>query len=212
MRTIAVINAKGGSGKTTVATGLASALAWEGHSVGLADLDPQCSSSDWLAEREEDYPEITPVDTQRGLRAPAGVDIMVVDTPAGVYGQDLSKILNKAQTAVMPILPSPVDMAAAWRFLEQTLALKPIQSKRTKLGLIANRVKPHTIVYRELTGFLDDYRVPVVGQLRDSMNYVRAYERGLGVTDLPEYLAGEDWAQWDEIVRWVRSKRSQGSA
>ena len=90
------------------------------------------------------------------------------------------------------------------------MSLKPIASKHTQLGLIANRVKPNTIVYRELSGFLDGYRVPVIGQLRDSMNYVRAFERGLGVSDLPEYLAGEDWAQWDEIVKWVKSKRSQG--
>ena len=210
MRTIAVINAKGGCGKTTVATGLASAMAWEGYSVALADLDPQCSATDWLAEREEDYPEIVGVDTNKGIRAPAGTDVLIIDTPAGVYGKDLSKLLARAETALMPILPSPIDMAAAWRFLEQSLALKPIASKQTQLGLIANRVKPNTIVYRELTGFLDDYRIPVIGQLRDSMNYVRAFERGLGVSDLPEYLAGEDWAQWDEIVKWVKSKRSQG--
>ncbi len=212
MRTIAVINAKGGCGKTTVATGLASALAWEGYNVALADLDPQCSATDWLAERGEDYPEIHAVSKASGLKAPAGTDILVVDTPAGVYGAELSKLLNKAQTALMPLLPSPIDMAAAWRFLEKTLTLKPIASKKTKLGLVANRVKPNTIVYRELTGFMDDYRVPVVGQLRDSMNYVRAFERGLGVSDLPEYLAGEDWGQWDDIVRWVKSKRSMGSA
>lgn len=210
MRTIAVINAKGGSGKTTLSTGLASALAWEGHQVALADLDPQCSSSDWLAERPEDYPEILGVDVKKGLRAPAGTDILIIDTPAGLYGKDLSKVLARAQTALMPILPSPVDMAAAWRFLEQTLALKPIASQSTKLGLVANRIKPNTIVYRELSGFLGGYRIPVIGQLRDSMNYVRAFEHGLGVTDLPEYLAGEDWAQWEDIVAWVNSKRSQG--
>jgi chromosome partitioning protein len=212
MRTIVVMNAKGGCGKTTIATSLASALAWEGYTVGLCDLDPQCSASDWLAEREEDYPEITPVSGARGLKAPSGTDVLVIDTPAGVYGAELSKLLSKAETAIMPILPSPIDMAAAWRFLEKTLTLKPIAQKKTKLGLVANRVKPNTIVYRELTGFMDDYRVPVIGQLRDSMNYVRAFERGLGVCDLPEYLAGEDWMQWNEIVRWVKSKRSMGGA
>lgn len=208
MRTIAVINAKGGCGKTTLATGLASALAWEGYEVALADLDPQASSSDWLGQRDEDYPTIAAIKPQQGLKAPAGTDILIVDTPAGLTGGELSKLLAKAETALMPILPSPVDMNAAWRYLEKTLSLKPIASKQTMLGLVANRVKPNTIVYRELTGFLGDYRVPVIGQLRDSMNYVRAFERGLGVSDLPEYMAGEDWAQWNKIVKWVKSKRS----
>jgi len=208
MRTISVINAKGGCGKTTVATGLASALAWEGFEVALADLDPQQSSNDWLAERPEEYPTIAAVPAKNGLRAPAGCDVLIIDTPAGLSGGELSKLLGRSQTAIMPIMPSPVDMNAAWRYLEKTLALKPIASKQTVLGLVANRIKPQTIVYRELTGFMGDYRVPVIGQLRDSMNYVRAHERGLGVTDLPEYLAKEDWAQWDKIVKWVKSKRS----
>lgn len=208
MRTIAIINAKGGCGKTTIATGLASALAWEGLQVALADLDPQQSSADWLGQREEDYPEIFSVPTKQGLKAPAKTDILIIDTPAGLAGGELSKILSKAQTAIMPILPSPVDMKAAWRYLEKTLTLKPLAAKQTTLGLVANRVKPNTIVYRELTGFMGDYKVPVIGQLRDSMNYLRAFERGLGVSDLPEYMAGDDWAQWDKIVKWVKSKRS----
>ncbi len=208
MRTIAIINAKGGCGKTTIATGLASALAWEGFQVALADLDPQQSSNDWLAQRDEDYPEILSVPTKNGLKAPSDTEVLVIDTPAGLAGAELSKILSKSHTAIMPILPSPVDMNAAWRYLEKTLTLKPLASKQTVLGLVANRVKPNTIIYRELSGFLGDYKVPVVGQLRDSMNYVRAYERGLGVSDLPEYMAGEDWAQWDKIVKWVKSKRS----
>lgn len=213
MRTIAVINAKGGCGKTTIATGLAAALAWEGHNVALGDMDPQQSSNDWLALRGEDYPAITPVNSGGGpLRAPPGTDTLILDTPAAIHGTELGHVLRRAETVLVPILPSPVDMRAAWRFLSHMLELKPVQSREVVVGLVANRVKPHTIIYRELTGFLNDFRVPVIGHLRDSMNYVRAFERGLSVSDLPPYQAWQDWEEWEPILAWIRSRRSRGKA
>lgn len=205
MRTIAIVNAKGGSGKSTLATGLAAALAWEGYEVMLGDMDPQQSSHDWLALRPEAYPTI-----HAGERGSRSTDFLILDTPAGLAGAELRKVLKRANTVLMPILPSPIDMRAAWRFLDGLLNLKDVQSRNVALGLVANRVRPQTLIYRELTGFLDDYRVPVVAELRDSMNYVRANERGLAVVDLPAYLAEEDWAQWEVLVKWVLSRQARG--
>ena len=51
--------------------------------------------------------------------------------------------------------------------------------------------------------------MPYVGVLREAQNYVRAYTRGLGVWELPEYLAWPDWDQWEPLVKWLSSKRSQ---
>jgi chromosome partitioning protein len=213
MRTIAVINAKGGCGKTTIATSLACAMAWEGHTVALGDMDPQQSTSDWLAQRPEDYPTLIGLNSLAGpLRAPPEADTLILDTPAGIHGAELGHVLRRCETVLVPILPSPVDMRACWRFLNYMLGLKPVQSRDTVVGLIANRVKTQTIVYRELTGFLNDFRVPVIGQIRDSMNYVRAFERGLSVSDMPPYLAWQDWEEWETIMSWIRSKRSRGKA
>jgi len=212
-RTIAVINAKGGCGKTTIATNLASALAWEGHSVALADMDPQQSSNDWLTQRGDQAPEIIEVNRKGGpLRTPAGVDTLILDTPAGLHGTELGHILRRAETVLIPVLPSPVDMRAAWRFLNALTELKPVKERQTVIGLIANRVRPQTLIYRELTGFLDDFRFPVVGQLRDSMNYVRAFETGKAVSDLPPYLAWKDWEEWEAVLKWIRSGKSRGKA
>lgn len=205
MQTIAVLNAKGGVGKTTIATCLASALAWEGYGVALGDLDAQKSASDWLALRLDDYPPITGLDPDQGaVRAPAGTDFLILDTQAGLSGGDLGNVVRRSGVLLVPLLPSPVDMRAAQRFLGHLFKLKPVADKQVKVGLIANRVKAHTIIFRELTGFLEDYRAPFVAQFRASMNYVRAAERGLGVADLPPYLAWQDWEEWETLLKWLR--------
>ena len=212
MRTIAVINAKGGCGKTTIATSLSSALAWEGHAVALADMDPQQSSSDWLKLRPASAP---PVSSRRGASAAGAtdeIDTLILDTPAGLSGEALEQTIQRAQTVLVPVLPSPVDMRAAWGFLSHLQDIPSVRRDATVVGLIANRVRPQTIIYRELSGFLDGFRVPVIAQLRDSMNYLRAFEKGLAVADLPPYLAWQDWEEWESVLAWLRSKTAQGQA
>jgi chromosome partitioning protein len=51
--------------------------------------------------------------------------------------------------------------------------------------------------------------VPYIAALREAQNYVRAYTRGLGIFDLPEYLAWPDWQEWEPLTAWLRSVRSQ---
>jgi len=45
--------------------------------------------------------------------------------------------------------------------------------------------------------------------LREAQNYVRAYQRGLGIHELPPYLAWPDWEQWDPVLEWLDSRRSR---
>ena len=213
MQSVLVVSSKGGCGKTTLSTNLAAALAWEGHRVALGDLDPQQSSADWGLSRPEEYPQITHLNAADGpIRAPKGTDYLILDSPAGIHGPELSQLTRRAQTILVPMLPSFIDMRAAHRFLGHLFSLKPIANGDAKVGLIANRVKPHTIIYRELRGFLGDYKAPIVGHLRDSMNYVRAFERGLSVSDLPAYLAQQDWDEWSTILHWLNSGKSRGKA
>ncbi|MDX1625149.1 MAG: AAA family ATPase [Wenzhouxiangellaceae bacterium] len=213
MRTIALLNAKGGCGKTTLATNLAAALAWEGYQVALGDMDPQQSSADWCGQRPDEYPEIICLSSADGpIRAPKGTDFLILDTQAGIHGPEIGHLVRRAETVLVPVLPSPIDMNAAHRFLGHLFSLKPIAEGEAKVGLVANRVKPHTIIYRELRGFLGDFKAPVVGHLRDSMNYVRAFESGLSVSDLPPYLAEQDWEEWEAVLGWVTSRKSRGKA
>ena len=73
---------------------------------------------------------------------------------------------------------------------------------------MANRVREYTLIFDELDAYLRSVRAPYVGALREAQNYVRAYTRGLGVFELPEYLAWPDWEDWDPLLEWLDSRRS----
>ncbi len=211
MRHIMVLNAKGGCGKSTLATNIAAYFANEGAGVALADYDPQRSSLDWLERRPENRPVITGVAAfEDGLRhVPRSADIVVSDAPARSHGTELTDLVRHAETVVVPVLPSTIDMQATTKFLEELRNVGKIQRKQAKIGVLANRVRDNTLIWDELDEYLTKARVPYVAALREAMNYVRAYTRGLGIFELPEYLAWPDWDEWEPLTAWLRSKRSQ---
>ena len=211
MRHIMVLNAKGGCGKSTLATNIASYFVNEGAAVALADYDPQRSSLDWLERRPADRPAIAGVaGFEDGLRhAPRNADIIVIDAPARSHGAELTDLVKHAETIVVPVLPSTIDMQATTTFLEELKNVGKIERKQAKIGMVANRVRDNTLIFDELDEYLTKARVPYVAALREAQNYVRAYTRGLGIFELPEYLAWPDWSEWEPLTAWLRSVRSQ---
>lgn len=211
MRHIMIMNAKGGCGKTTIATNVATHFALEGHKVTLADYDPQCSSLDWLELRSEELPKITGVAAfDDGLRnVSRDTEVVVIDAPARTHGSEMNELVRRAETILVPVLPSPIDMKACGHFMEELLELGKVQREQARLAVIANRVRENTLLFEELDKYLGKLKVPYLSCLRQSANYLRAYQRGMGVLELPEYLASPDWAQWEPITRWLNSKRSQ---
>ena len=211
MRHIMVLNAKGGCGKSTLATNIASYFATQGAAVALADYDPQRSALDWLARRPENRAKIAAVAAfEGGLRhAPRNADILVIDAPARSHGAELTDLVKHAETIVVPVLPSTIDMLATSTFLEELKAVPRIAKKKAKIAAVANRVRDNTLIFDDLDEYLTKARIPYVAALRDAQNYVRAYTRGLGIFELPEYLAWPDWDEWEPLTAWLRSKRSQ---
>ena len=211
MRHVMVLNAKGGCGKSTFATNIAVYFAREGHQVCIADYDPQRSSLDWLAQRPADLPAIGGVAAfDEGLRGvPRSTDVLVIDAPARVHGTELNELVRRAETIVVPVLPSSIDMKACSHFMTELLEIGKVARKQARLAVVANRVREHTLIYEELDQYLAKIKVPYLGCLREAQNYVRAYARGMGVAELPEYLAWPDWKQWKPIEEWLSSKRSQ---
>jgi chromosome partitioning protein len=214
MRHILVTNAKGGCGKSTIATSLAAYFASEGYATALVDYDPQASALTWLQQRPADYAPITGVPGyESGLRGvPRTTEYVVIDSPAGTRGKDLIELVRKAETIVVPVLPSPIDIKAAERFVEELLEVAKVAEKKAKAALVANRVKENTLIFEELDGVLSRLKVPYVASFREAQNYIRAYQRGLGIHELPPYLAWPDWEQWDPLIEWLDSRRSQPKA
>lgn len=210
MRTILVLNAKGGCGKSTISTNLASYYAWEKEQkVVLADYDPQGSSISWLDVRGEEWPEITGVAAWKDpVRPSRDTDVVVMDAPARVHGTELTQLVRKAETILFPVLPSPIDMRAATAYMQELKSNGRVERGEVKIGVIANRVRENTIIFNELYEFLRKMKVPYVATLRDTQNYIKAEERGVGIYEMAPSQVWQDVENWEPLVKWLNSKRS----
>lgn len=215
MRTILVLNSKGGSGKTTIATNLAAHYAKRGDKVALVDMDPQGSSSDWLYFRPESRPPIIGIEGwDGGYRLPRRLDVAVIDARAGVHGDELAALTKRAETLLMPVLPSPIDIRAAERFVEELNLLPQVNRGAIRVGTVINRARensPGRIILEDYLRHVrleNGHKLPYVGVLRASQNYLNAAERGLGIFEVAPSATAHDVELWQPILRWLHSKRS----
>ena len=214
-RRIVVLNPKGGSGKTTVATNLAAYYASAGFTTTLIDYDPQASSSRWLRKRASHLPAIhgiaaydkNPRVTRSFLmRLPPGTARVVVDTPAAVAAQDMPELVRDADAVLVPVLPSDIDIHACSKCIADLLLVAKIRRRENRIGVIANRARRHTLALGTLLRFLATLEIPVITTLRDSHNYLRAAERGHGLHEMKSYLAGDDVATWQPLLEWLEAR------
>lgn len=216
MRKILVINAKGGCGKTTIATNLASYYAASGKPTALFDYDPQGSSLVWLDQRPEQFPAIFGVNAQQQQenvtrsflhRVPAETERVVIDTPACIRGHQLGQYLRDVQSIVIPILPSIIDTNATERFINEIHQISKIHQYPLKIYLIANRIKPNTRALYALEQFVEESKIPLLGQLRDTVNYAHATNLGVGIHELPHEKADRDRIAWKQLVEQLEATR-----
>ena len=205
MPTLLIANPKGGTGKTTLATNVAGWLAGKRQRVVLADLDPQQSSSQWLARRPALFPAIRGWSPEAKKRALKELDPpwIVVDTPAALHGGDLRDAVRRADLMLVPLAPSAFDIAATQRFLAIVAEQKAVRRGELAIGLVAMRVDARTHSAAELDAFLAGYRLPLVTHLRDTQVYVACARDGASVFDLPRSRGEQDWAQWQPLTRWI---------
>ncbi len=215
MRSILILNSKGGTGKTTLACNLAAWFANEGRTVALVDYDRQRSALDWLALRSESRPKIHGIDgTRPNTRLPRGIEFSNMDSPDAARGKMLQNLLQKAQTALLPIVPSTIDLNAAEHFFKELLEAGRIIRSKVRVATVANRVLERSPGTDELDGYLrglklpNGRRMPFVTNLRSSQNYVHASERGLGICELAPSRTVRDMEMWVPLLRWLKSKRS----
>lgn len=213
MKRIVVINTKGGCGKTTVSTNLASYYASKGINAALFDYDPQGSCMRWLKLRSEESSNIYGVVAHKNaaktvtmswqLRLPAGTERLIIDTPPGLKGMDLIEQIKDADSILIPVLPSPLDIFATADFIRDLLLEAKVRLNKTNVGIIANRVKKNTTALQSLERFLSSLKIPVVARLRDTQNYLRATEKGLGIHELKGQNTYMDGQNWKAIAEWI---------
>lgn len=229
MRTILVMNSKGGCGKSMLATNLAANYAGTGLDVVLADFDPQGSSLAWLKARGRTKPRIAGLDASAGNTVlPREADIVILDAPAGVRGSLLTRLARRTQTILVPVLPSPTDMRATARFMHELLLVGKVSRKETRVASVANRVPVNSLlenvaesvgfeslntrVYRPLERFLARLKIPFIASLPDSTAYPLADQKGLSIFELEGALGGRDRLAWRPLLDWLEEPQGRSRA
>jgi chromosome partitioning protein len=222
MKRIVVMNPKGGSGKTTIAINLASYFASRQHTPVLMDFDPQGSSIRWVKKRQPSQAPIHAIAafekdgrTTRAfqLRIPDKSSHVIVDTPAAMDSREMPDITKDADKILVPVLPSDIDIHACSRCIRDLLLVAKIRREDDRIGVIANRIRRNTLTYQTLIRFLQTLGIPIVATIRDSQNYVRAAELGIGVHEMKSYVAASDVEQWEPLVEWLnKPSTTRGAA
>ena len=207
MPVIAVMNPKGGVGKSTLATHIAGLYASQGHEVMLGDVDRQQSSKAWLGLSPQSVAPIRTWDLSLGLaRPPRGVTHVVLDTPAQIPDRKLSEVLRVVDKVLVPLQPSIFDILATREFLDALRAQLPRAGQfESRVAVVGMRVDARTRAAEQLRLFVDQLGVPVAGYLRDTQNYVQLCAHGLTLFDLPEHRFEQDRATWAGLITWLQS-------
>jgi chromosome partitioning protein len=203
MPVIVVANPKGGVGKTTLSTNLAGYLASRGRAVMLGDVDRQQSSRTWLGLRPSGLPKIATWETGQDeiVRPPKGTTHIVLDTPAGLHGKRLDEVMKLADKVLIPLQPSIFDIHATSDFIAQLLAHR--RSDRVSMAIVGMRTREGTISTDQLRSFLQSVKLPLLGFLRDTQNYVHLAAHGLTLWDVASSRFERDREQWEPITDWV---------
>ncbi|WP_221320254.1 ParA family protein [Chitinivorax tropicus] len=204
MTSILIANPKGGAGKSTLATNLATYFAWQSQSVMLGDVDQQQSSRFWLGTRPGNLPAIQGWCIEEGQPAkpPKGVRYAVLDTPAGLHGKKLETVLKRIDRILVPVQPSAFDMWASRAFFEVLAQEKAIRKQQIQIGVVGMRVDQRTRSAQQLADFLAEFDLPVLGCLRETQLYVKLAGLGMGIFDLAYSQSIRDREQWQPIVDW----------
>jgi len=208
MRSILVANPKGGCGKTTIATNLATYYAVWDVSTALVDLDPQQSSMDWLRVRPDTENSIQGFNGLKGKIYPKpDTKRVIYDAPARTDNVKMAKLVKLVDVVLIPVLPSAIDMRVAASFVADIVMRIRANNSHALIGVVANRTQKNYQSYSALMTFLKTLSIPVVGVLRNSQNYVRAADTGVGIFEMPIGDVKADMQEWQAIINWIEGKR-----
>lgn len=210
MFTTLVASSKGGCGKSTLVTQLASHWAQAGQQTTIIDADRQGSSLRWTELRPETVPSVLGLAGSRKSlnKVPAGTQQLLIDAPAGAGPRELSAYLEEANVLLIPVLPSSFDLNATQDFLAELQDTPRIKRGKLPVALVGNRLKPWTHASQDaITELSEGTPFPVVAQLRDSQAYVLLSALGKGIFDYQSEQVRGHQEDWKPLLRWIKRQR-----
>jgi chromosome partitioning protein len=213
MNTTLVINAKGGVGKTTITTNLASFFASRNVPTTIADFDPQSSSLNWIGHRSGELFKIHGADlaTRVGTTSlqiarrqiPRETQQLIIDAPAGPSRLMLQDLLARAQSILIPVAPSAIDIHATANFIKELMLIGHVRFRNIRLAVLANRVRSSRPVYEPLERFVASLGIAFLTRVSDSDVYLEAAETGVGVFEMSTDKAAAEQREFQPIVNWA---------
>ena len=185
-RRIAVTQRKGGVGKTTIAISIAAELSQRGDDVVLIDADPLRSACQWaalgglpFAVRELTFSARRPVADWAAAVRRLHNEIVIIDTPPS--DNSLAASIALADIAVIPVLPSGLDLEATNRTLEIVGAVRARRTDNVHVVLVPNRVDRRTLEGRQLVEEMEGYGEIIAPPIGSRTAFVRAFSMGNSV-------------------------------
>jgi chromosome partitioning protein len=144
------------------------------------------------------------IDQKNVLKVPTGVTHVVLDTPGGIHGFELSKVVMSADAIIMPVCNSMFDRESAQACHAELMALPRVASGRCKLGIVGMRIDARTRSSDMLREWAQALEVSFLGVLRETQLYVKSLENGQTIFDLAPKVSHADLVQWEPILQWLR--------
>jgi chromosome partitioning protein len=141
--------------------------------------------------------------TSSVMRPPAGITHVVLDTPGGLQGFDLARVVMGADAILMPVSDSVFDRESAVDCHAELMTLPRVASGRCKVAVVGMRLDARTKAAARMEAWALQNGLMYVGSVRESQVYPRSAEQGLTLFDVPATKVEFDLGQWKPIVEWV---------
>jgi chromosome partitioning protein len=214
MTIVALISRKGGCGKSTLATNIAAYFASRKLPIALGDLDHQQSAHAWLGRRPATAPAIVGWvgDTNAQMRPPVGIAHQVIDTPGGLHGFALSKVVMLADAILIPVSGSAFDRQSTADFWAELRVHPRVKSGHCQVACMGMRLDNNTDAAKVTREWAASIKLPWLGYLRSAQVYVRATENGMSLFDMPSRVSLADREQWKPLLEWLKTQFARSTS